>query len=105
LFWWKRCRTSVPVLCGASGAILVGMWLERFLIIVTSLHRDFLPSSWRMYAPTWVDGGLLLGSISFFVLLFALFVRFVPFVAINEVKRLRHELSRRNGEEIGLINA
>jgi Ni/Fe-hydrogenase subunit HybB-like protein len=105
LFWWKRCRTSVPVLCVASGAILTGMWLERFLIIVTSLHRDFLPSSWRMYAPTWVDVGLLLGSISFFVLLFALFVRFVPFVSINEVKRLRHELSRRNGEEIGLINA
>jgi molybdopterin-containing oxidoreductase family membrane subunit len=102
LFWWKRCRTSPRILFAASAAILGGMWLERFIIIVTSLHRDFLSSSWRFYRPTWVDLGLLGGSIGFFGLLFLLFVRFVPFVAISEMKRLRHELAANDGREIGL---
>jgi len=105
LFWWRRCRTSVPVLLAVSAAILVGMWLERFVIIVTSLHRDFLASSWHFYRPTWVDFGLLGGSIGFFGTLFLLFVRFVPMIAISEVKRLRHELAERGGEEIGLPHA
>ncbi|MGH7615910.1 MAG: NrfD/PsrC family molybdoenzyme membrane anchor subunit, partial [Gemmatimonadaceae bacterium] len=105
LLWWKRCRTSVPVLYLAGAMILVGMWLERFIIIVTSLHRDFLASSWHFYRPTWVDFGLLGGSIAFFGMLFLLFVRFVPFVGISEVKRLRHELAERGGEEIGLPHA
>ena len=105
VLWWKRCRTSVPVLYAVSGAILAGMWLERFIIIVTSLHRDFLPASWRFYRPTWVDLGLLAGSVGFFSLLFLLFVRFVPFVAISEVKRLRHELAANGGREIGLPHA
>ena len=97
LFWFERCRTSVPVLFGASIAILIGMWLERFLIIVTSLSRDFLPSSWHFYAPTWVDWSLLGGSICFFAFLFLLFVRFVPAVSLNEVKRLLHSLEKRGG--------
>ena len=105
LFWWKRCRTSVPVLLGAGVAILTGMWLERFIIIVTSLHRDFLGSSWHFYKPTWVDLGLLGGSIGLFVFLFLLFVRFVPFVAISEMKQLRHELAANGGREIGLPDA
>ena len=105
VLWWKRCRTSVPVLFGAGALILAGMWLERFLIIVVSLHRDFLPSSWHLYRPTWVDAGLLLGSIGMFGFLFLLFVRFVPFVAISEVKRLRHELVAHGGQEIGLPHA
>ena len=105
LFWWKRCRTSVPVLCAAGSAILVGMWLERFIIIVTSLHRDFLASSWHVYRPTWVDLSLLLGSIGLFGMLFLLFVRFVPFIAISEMKQLRHELAKNNGDEMGLTGA
>ena len=105
LFWWKRCRTSVPVLLGAGVAILVGMWLERFIIIVTSLHREFLASSWHFYKPTWVDLGLLGGSIALFVFLFLLFVRFVPFVAISEMKQLRHDLVANGGREIGLPDA
>lgn len=105
ILWFKRCRTSVPVLFGAASMILVGMWLERFIIIVTSLHRDFLPASWHFYKPTLVDLGLLGGSLGFFGLLFLLFVRFVPFVAISEVKRLRRELVARGGEEIGLPHA
>jgi Ni/Fe-hydrogenase subunit HybB-like protein len=92
LFWFRRLRTSVPVLFGASLVILMGMWTERFIIVVTSLNRDFLPSSWHFYAPTWVDWSILLGSVSFFCLLFLLFIRFVPFIALHEMKQLRYEL-------------
>jgi molybdopterin-containing oxidoreductase family membrane subunit len=92
LFWFRRLRTSVPVLFAASLVILAGMWTERFIIIVTSLNRDFLPSSWHYYAPTWVDWSILLGTVSFFSLLFLLFIRFVPFVALHEMKQLRYEL-------------
>jgi Ni/Fe-hydrogenase subunit HybB-like protein len=92
LFWFRRLRTSAPVLFGASLVILAGMWTERFIIIVTSLNRDFLPSSWHFYAPTWVDWSILLGTVSLFCLLFLLFIRFVPFVALHEMKRLRYDL-------------
>ncbi len=92
-FWWKRARTSIPWMFAASLLINVGMWTERFIIIVTSLHRDYLPSSWGMYAPTWVDWSIFVGSLSFFSLLFLLFVRFVPAVAVTEVKELRHEMA------------
>lgn len=66
--------------------VLVGMWFERFVIIVTSLHRDYLPSSWRDYAPTWVDMSMLLGSFGFFFTLVLLFVRFAPVIAVAELK-------------------
>ncbi|HEY9225282.1 MAG TPA: NrfD/PsrC family molybdoenzyme membrane anchor subunit [Gemmatimonadaceae bacterium] len=105
VFWWKQCRTSVRVLFAASAAILVGMWLERFIIIVSSLDRSFLASSWALYRPTWVDLGLLAGSIGQFGFLFLLFVRFVPFVAISEVKRLRTDLASNEGRELGLPHA
>jgi len=94
LLWSRRLRRSPIVLFLASLAIQAGMWLERFIIIVASLNRDFLPSSWRLYAPTWVDWGLLLGSLGLFLLLFLLFLRFVPFIPVSEVKHLRHELAR-----------
>jgi molybdopterin-containing oxidoreductase family membrane subunit len=68
------------------------MWTERFVIIVTSLHRDFLPSSWAMYYPTWVDWSIYLGTLGFFGTLFLLFLRFVPAVSASEVKELRREL-------------
>jgi molybdopterin-containing oxidoreductase family membrane subunit len=64
----------------------VGMWLERFVIIVQSLHRDFLPSSWGMYAPTMWDWGMYLGTIGFFVANFFLFVRLLPMIAIFEMR-------------------
>jgi Ni/Fe-hydrogenase subunit HybB-like protein len=97
LFWSARLRSSPPVLFIGALAILAGMWLERFILIVTSLNRDFLPSSWHLYRPTWVDWSILGGSLAFFCLLFLLFLRFVPFVPISELKRLRHELAA--GEE------
>ena len=93
LFWSRRMRTSVWVLFAASILINVGMWSERFVIIVMSLQREFLPSMWASFSPTWVDLGLLSGTLGFFSLLFLLFLRFVPFIAVSEVKELRHELA------------
>lgn len=93
LFWAQRLRTDPRVLFGAGLVVLAGMWLERFVIIVTSLNRDFLPSSWHFYAPTIVDWSILAGSVCFFFLLFFLFLRFVPFIPISEVKALKYELA------------
>jgi len=94
LLWLRRVRTSPLLLFGVAALIQIGMWLERFIIIVSSLSRDFLPSSWHSYRPTWVDLSLLAGTISLFLLLFLLFLRFVPAIPISEVKHLSHETSR-----------
>jgi len=100
-FWFKRFRTNLAWLWIASILINIGMWSERFVIIVISLTRDFLPSSWGSYAPTWVDWSIYLGTISFFSLLFLLFLRFVPSVAVAEVKELNHELQHEATEAGG----
>jgi molybdopterin-containing oxidoreductase family membrane subunit len=92
IFWSKRGRTNLAVVWIAAILINVGMWCERFNIIVTSLHRDFLPSKWENYFPTWVDISLFIGTIGLFSTLFLLFLKFVPAVAVTEVKELRHEL-------------
>jgi molybdopterin-containing oxidoreductase family membrane subunit len=68
--------------------INVGMWFERFVIIVTSLHRDYLPSSWGYFRPTIVDIGCFVGSLGLFFTLFALFIRWIPQVAMFEVKAI-----------------
>jgi len=86
LFWFRSLRTSIPVMFVISILINVGMWFERFVIIATSLHRDFLPSSWAYYTPTWVEMCTFIGSFGLFFMLFLLFVRFLPMVAIAEVK-------------------
>jgi Ni/Fe-hydrogenase subunit HybB-like protein len=93
LYWFKKVRTNVPMLWVTSVLINVGMWCERFNIVVTSLHRDFIPSKWENYAPTWVDISLFIGTIGLFSTLFLLFLKFVPAVAVTEVKELRHELA------------
>jgi Ni/Fe-hydrogenase subunit HybB-like protein len=93
IFWFRRLRTNTVVLFIASVGILAGMWMERFIIIVTSLNRDFLTSSWHIYVPSWVDWSILAGSLGLFGFLFLLFVRFVPSVAISEVKSLAIELA------------
>ncbi|MBS1261478.1 MAG: hypothetical protein MAG453_00803 [Calditrichaeota bacterium] len=85
LFWSKKLRRSLPVLFIASILVNVGMWFERFVIVI-SLHRDFLPSSWEMFKPTAFDIGFLAGSFGLFLTLFLLFLRFVPMVAMAEVK-------------------
>ncbi|HVS16131.1 MAG TPA: NrfD/PsrC family molybdoenzyme membrane anchor subunit [Thermoanaerobaculia bacterium] len=86
VFWSRRARTSIPVLFVASLLINVGMWFERFVIVVTSLHRDFLPSSWEMFRPTWWDIATLIGSFGLFFTLFCLFVRLLPMVSMSEIK-------------------
>ncbi len=92
VLWSRRVRRSVPALFVVSAFVLVGMWVERFVIVVTSLARDFVPSSWHMYTPTVVDWALLAGSFGLFAFLFLLFLRFVPFIPISELKKLQHEV-------------
>lgn len=86
LFWFKKIRTSIVPMFILSLLVNVGMWFERFVIIVTSLHRDFLPSSWAMYKPTFVEVGTFLGTFGLFFTCFLLFIRFLPGIAIHEVK-------------------
>jgi molybdopterin-containing oxidoreductase family membrane subunit len=93
LFWFRKCRTTPWMMVVICVLVNVGMWMERFVIIVASLSRDYLPSSWRMYVPTWVDLLMLLGSFGLFFTLFLLFCRYLPMVAMAEVKSVlpRHE--------------
>lgn len=86
IFWSSRARTSIPVLFVASIFINIGMWFERFVIVVTSLHADFLPANWDYYTPTFWDMATFAGSFGLFFTLFTLFVRFLPMVAMAEVK-------------------
>jgi Ni/Fe-hydrogenase subunit HybB-like protein len=92
LLWIRRLRTNVAILFVVSLIVNVGMWLERFVIVVTSLHRDFLPSSWGMYYPTRWDWATYIGSIGLFLTLFFLFVRFLPAISIFEMRQLVSEV-------------
>jgi molybdopterin-containing oxidoreductase family membrane subunit len=89
--WFKRVRTSVPALFVISIIVNVGMWLERFVIIVTSLHRDFLPSSWGMYEATFWDWSTFVGTIGLFLALLFLFLRFLPMISIFEIRTMLPE--------------
>ncbi|MDP7113403.1 MAG: polysulfide reductase NrfD [Myxococcota bacterium] len=86
LLWFKQVRAYVPALFVISLLVNVGMWFERFNIVVTSLHRDFLTSSWSYYTPTLVELGILLGSFGLFFTCYLLFLRVAPVIAIHEVK-------------------
>ena len=86
IFWFKKARTNMTILFIASIFINIGMWFERFVIVVTSLHADFLPSSWDYYVPTFWDVATFAGSFGLFFTLFTLFVRYLPMVAMAEVK-------------------
>ena len=86
LFWFKGIRTNMVAVFILSIVVNIGMWFERFVIVVTSLHRDFLPSSWGYYSPTWVDILTYIGTMGLFMTLFLLFVRYLPLIAISEVK-------------------
>ncbi len=85
-FWFKKFRTHLGWLFFSSILINIGMWFERFVIVVISLHRDFLPSSWDYYRPTFWDVATLAGSFGLFFTMFTLFVRYLPMVAMAEVK-------------------
>ncbi len=98
IFWSKGMRTNVVVTWIVAVLVNVGMWSERFVIVVVSLHRDFLPSSWAMYAPTWVDWSLLAGTIGFFGTCFLLALRFLPVISATETKALNKELWEERAE-------
>ena len=86
VFWFKRFRTSIPVMFVVSILVNIGMWFERFVIIVTSLYRDFMPSSWGFFRPTLVDIFTYAGTLGLFFTCFLLFIRWIPMIAIAEVK-------------------
>jgi molybdopterin-containing oxidoreductase family membrane subunit len=86
--WFKRVRTSVPLLFLVALVVNTGMWLERFVIVVTSLHRDFDPSAWGMYYPTMWDWAVFLGTIGLFSTLVFLFIRLLPMISIFEMRTL-----------------
>jgi len=88
IMWFKKIRTSIVISFIISIVVNVGMWFERFVIIVTSLHRDYLPSSWTMFSPTFVDIGIFIGTIGFFFVLFLLYSRTFPVIAQAEVKSI-----------------
>ncbi|HEU4611620.1 MAG TPA: NrfD/PsrC family molybdoenzyme membrane anchor subunit, partial [Kofleriaceae bacterium] len=99
LFWWKRARTNVWILWFAALLINVGMWSERFMIIVQSLQREFLPSMWATYTPTWVDIGIFAGTLGFFTFLFLLFLRFIPIISLSEMREMTHVIKKVEREE------
>jgi len=88
VLWFKKMRTNTLVLFTVAVIVSVGMWLERFVIIVTSLSRDYMPSAWAMYHPTVTDLSIYFGTIGFFFLLFVLFIRVLPAISIAEVREL-----------------
>jgi molybdopterin-containing oxidoreductase family membrane subunit len=97
IFWFRKARQSIPIMFVACLLVNVGMWFERFVIVVTSLAQDYLPSSWDYFTPTWVDLLTLAGSFGLFMTLFLLFCRFLPIIAIAEVKHTMPEADPHNG--------
>jgi Ni/Fe-hydrogenase subunit HybB-like protein len=97
VMWFKKFRRSLILMWIVSILVNVGMWMERFVIITTSLSRDYLPSSWGHFMPTWVDILMLIGSFGLFFSLFLLFIRFLPIVAMAEVKAVL--ANQKSGEE------
>ncbi len=96
LLWVPKFRRSVPIMVLVSSGVTLGMWMERYTIIILSLHRDYLPATWGIYKPTPVDWGILLGSIGIFLTLLLLFLKNIPLIAAWEVKPdIVQELARR----------
>ena len=94
LFWFKKIRTNLIAVFMLSLVVNTGMWFERFVIIVTSLHRDYLPSSWTMYSPTWIEVGIFIGTIGFFFTAFLTFSRVFPVIAQSELKTIMKSSSK-----------
>lgn len=86
LFWFKSFRRSIPIMFVVSIFVNIGMWFERYVITITSLHRDFLPSNWGQYAWSFFDGAVLFGSFGMFLTLFLLYLRLFPAISIAEIK-------------------
>jgi len=95
LLWFKKLRTNLVFVFILSIFVNIGMWFERFVIITTSLHRDYLPSSWAMYSPTWVEIWTFIGTFGLFFTLYFLFIRLLPGIAVAEVKSV-YKFARKN---------
>jgi Ni/Fe-hydrogenase subunit HybB-like protein len=95
--WFQRIRANVPALFVIAIVVNIGMWLERFIIVVTSLHRDFLPSAWALYLPTAWDWATFVGTIGLFFALLFLFIRVLPVISIFEMRELVSEMDSRDG--------
>jgi len=91
IFWFKWARENLWVVMGVCMCVNIGMWFERFVIIVTTLARMWLPGDWKTYNPSWVDIGTFVGTIGLFLTLFLLFLRFLPCINIAEVKWTKRE--------------
>jgi len=98
LFWIRKIRRNIPIMFVIAVFVNVGMWFERFVITVTSLHRDFLPSSWAYFKPTLYDGAILLGSFGFFFTWILLFTKTLPVVSIAEIKAVNEGAQPSHGE-------
>ncbi len=98
LLWLKKVRRTPWILFLISIGVNIGMWLERFIIVVTSLHREYLPSTWAYYAGTFWDWSLYIGTLGFFFALIFLFLRVLPMINMFEMKELVHHLSHRGKE-------
>jgi len=101
VFWVKAMRTSPLVIFIVSFLVTIGMWFERFVIIVSSLHRTFLPGEWHMFHPTFVDIGIFVGSCGVFLTLFLLFMRFLPMFAMAELKAVLPQASPHHHDDHG----
>jgi molybdopterin-containing oxidoreductase family membrane subunit len=99
LLWLRRVRSSAPALFVLSLVVNVGMWLERYIIVVTSLHRDYLPSAWDMYAGTRWDIATFVGTIGLFLALLFLFIRFLPMISIFEMRTMVPEAEVKEAAE------
>ncbi len=94
--WFERFQSKVGALFAIAIVVNIGMWLERFIIVVTSLHRDFLPSSWGMYAGTFWDWSIYIGSIGLFFTLMFIFLRIMPAISIFEMRTLVKGSKKKN---------
>jgi molybdopterin-containing oxidoreductase family membrane subunit len=98
LLWFRKVRSTPWILFLVAMVVNVGMWLERFVIVVTSLHRDYLPSSWGMYHGTIWDWATFVGTIGLFLSLLFLFIRFLPMISIFEMRTLVPEADVKESE-------
>lgn len=94
LFWFKRIRKNITIVFIISIFINIGMWFERYVIVVTSLSKDFLPSSWATYSPTSVEIGIFVGTLGIFTLGILMFFRYLPMIAISEIKGILKKTSK-----------
>ncbi|MGE3821441.1 MAG: hydrogenase, partial [Isosphaeraceae bacterium] len=97
--WFRAVRRNVPALFVISIVINAGMWMERYVIIVTSLHREYVPAAWGMFHATFWDYGMYYGTIGLFLALLLLFLRFLPVISIAEMRELVHEHHGQGGPE------